>query len=129
MRLFPWAKACARAIPAINDTARTTMSSSPKPKKLRARANALSSNPRSRMRCGSPVIAMTARLISTTASTDSHLGSFSKGRQYLWKPLDDLAGQRLVIAFAFDRTGTQNPTIVCVACGSQFEQPAVQTIV
>jgi hypothetical protein len=79
-----------------------------KPEKLRPRAKALSSNPRSRRRCGSPVIATTARSISTTASIDSHLGSFGKGGQYLWKPLDDLLGQHLVVDFAFNRAGTQN---------------------
>jgi len=88
-----------------------------------------SSNPRSRRRCGSPVIATTARLIWTTASIDSHLGSFGKDGQDLWKPLYDLADQRLVVDLAFDRPGTQNPAIVCVACGGQFEQPAVQTVV
>ena len=107
VRLFPCAKACARAIPAISDTAKTTISSSPKPKKLRGRASALSSNPWSRRRCGSPEVTTTARLISTTASIDSHLGSFGKGGQYLWKPLYDLAGQSLVVDIAFDRPSAQ----------------------
>ena len=116
VRLFPCAKACARAIPAISDTAKTAMSSSPKPKKLRGRASALSGNPWSRRRCGSPVIATTTRLISTTASINSHLGSFGKGSQYLWKLLDYLAGQHLMVDLALDRPGAQH----CRGAGALF---------
>ena len=54
VRLFPCVKACARAIPAISDTAWITMSCAPKPRKLRGRASAPSSNPRSRTKWGSP---------------------------------------------------------------------------
>lgn len=79
-----------------------------KAEEIAGAGRALSSNPWSRRRCGSPVIATSARLISTTASIDSHLGSFGKSGQNLGEPCDYFAAQHLVIDVTLNRTGTQN---------------------
>jgi len=84
------------------------MSSSPKLKKFLGRASALSSKPRSRRWCGSPVASASSRLCSITTSIGSQLGSLGKGGSNLGEPSHKLAAQRLVVDLAFDRPGVQN---------------------
>jgi hypothetical protein len=72
------------------------------------RAKALSSSPGSRTKWRSPVIATTVRLILTTASIGSHLGSFGKSRQDLGKTCDYLVGQHLVVDIALQRPCPQD---------------------
>jgi len=67
---------------------------------------ALSSNPVSRRKCRSPVLVTTVRLISTTTSVGSHLGSFGKRCQNFWETRYNLAGQRLVVEITLDGAGT-----------------------
>ena len=69
---------------------------------------ALSNNPRSLRKCRSPVNATAVRLISTTTSKGSHLGSLGKGSQNPGKTRYNLSREPFMINITFDRARAQN---------------------
>src|SRR5690349_1585047 len=87
---------------------------------------ALSSNPGSRRKCRSAVMATTVRLISMTTSIGSHLGSLGKCGQDPGKPRDYLAGQRLVVDIALQRPCPQDLARTTQPLRGQFKEPLAQ---
>jgi len=64
--------------------------------------------------------------MSTTVSSDSHLGSFGKGFKYIWVARDDLPGQPTIVDLAFDRPGSAGLLCRYTARGSELRQPFVK---